>query len=149
MNLLKKDMYSNEVLFEKVKLPKPYISKKIEATALRAILGSTHQTAYRLYLIANGIKELQKFASIESDEYLLTANVVTECGFIGEAKTQIWNVMHFQPLQLKKPKFIVRCELVHLMSNKTVYRCVFEHKNPDVIYNQVQECIDNLKNILE
>ena len=149
MNLLKKDMYSNEVLFEKVKLPKPYISKKIEATALRAILGSTHQTAYRLYLIANGIKELQKFASIESDEYLLTANVVTECGFIGEAKTQIWNVMHFQPLQLKKPKFIVRCELVHLMSNKTLYRCVFEHKNPDVIYNQVQECIDNLKNILE
>lgn len=149
MNLLKKDMYSNEVLFEKVKLPKPYISKKIEATALRAILGSTHQTAYRLYLIANGIKELQKFASIESDEYLLTANVVTECGFIGEAKSQIWNVMHFQPLQLKKPKFIVRCELVHLMSNKTVYRCVFEHKNPDVIYNQVQECIDNLKNILK
>ena len=149
MNLLKKDMYSNEVLFERVKLPKPYISKKIEATALRAILGSTHQTAYRLYLIANGIKELQKFASIESDEYLLTANVVTECGFIGEAKTQIWNVIHFQPLQLKKPKFIVRCELVHLMSNKTVYRCVFEHKNPEKIYNQVQECIDNLKNILE
>jgi hypothetical protein len=138
-----------EVLFEKVKLPKPYISKKIEAKALRAVLDSTHQTAYRLYLIANGIKELQKFASIETDEYILTANVVTECGFIGEAKSQIWNVIHFQPLQLKKPKFIVRCELVHLMSNKTLYRCVFEHKNPEAIYNQVQECIDNLKNILE
>lgn len=142
-------MYSNEVLFEKVKLSKPYISKKIEATALRAILDSTYQTAYRLYLIANGIKELQKFASISSDEYLLTANVVTECGFIGEAKTQIWNVIHLQPLQLKKPKYIVRCELIHLMSNKTVYRCIFEHKNPEVIYNQVQECIDNLKTILK
>lgn len=142
-------MYSNEVLFEKVKLQKPYISKKIEATALRAILDSTHQTAYRLYLIANGIKELQKFASISSNEYLLTANVVTECGFIGEAKTQIWNVIHLQPLQLKKPKYILRCELIHLMSNKTVYRCIFEHKNPEVIYNQVQECIDNLKTILE
>jgi len=138
-----------EVLFEKVKLSKPYISKKIEATALRAILDSAHQTAYRLYLIANGIKELQKFASISSNEYLLTANVVTECGFIGEAKTQIWNVIHLQPLQLKKPKYILRCELIHLMSNKTVYRCIFEHKNPEVIYNQVQECIDNLKNILE
>jgi hypothetical protein len=142
-------MYSNEVLFEKVKLSKPYISKKIEATSLRAILDSTYQTAYRLYLIANGIKELQKFASISSNEYLLTANVVTECGFIGEAKTQIWNVIHLQPLQLKKPKYIVRCELIHLMSNKTVYRCIFEHKNPEVIYNQVQECIDNLKTILE
>jgi hypothetical protein len=138
-----------EVQFEKVKLPKPYISKKLEANTLRAVLDSTHQTAYRLYLIANGVKELQKFASIVNDEYILTANVVTECGFIGDAKSQIWNIIHLQPLLLKKPKFIVRCELLHLMSNKTVYRCVFEHKNPEEIYNQVQECIDNLKNILE
>ena len=138
-----------EVLFEKVKLTKPYISKKLEANTLRAVLESTHQTAYRLYLIANGIKELQKFASIQSDEYLLTANVITECGFIGEAKNQIWNVLHLQPLLLKKPKYIVRCELVHLISNKTVYKCVFEHKNPEDIYDQVQECISNLKNILE
>ena len=138
-----------EVFFEKVKLPKPYVSKKIEPKTLRTVLDSTYQTAYRIYLIANGIKELQKFASIESDEYILTANVVTECGFIGDAKNQIWNIIHLQPLMLKKPKFIVRCELVHLMSNKTMYRCVFEHKNPEEIYNQVQECIDNLKNILE
>jgi hypothetical protein len=138
-----------EVLFEKVKLSKPYISKKLEASTLRAVLDSTHQTAYRLYLIANGIKELQKFASISTDEYILTANVATECGFIGDAKNQIWNVTHLQPLLLKKPKYIVRCELLHLISNKTVYRCVFEHKNPEEIYNQVQECINNLKNILE
>ena len=138
-----------EVFFEKVKLPKPYVSKKIEPKTLRTVLDSTYQTAYRIYLIANGIKELQKFASIESDEYILTANVVTECGFIGDAKNQIWNIIHLQPLMLKKPKFIVRCELVHLMSNTTMYRCVFEHKNPEEIYNQVQECIDNLKNILE
>lgn len=138
-----------EVLFEKIKLTKPYVSKKLEAKTLRAVLDSTYQTAYRLYLIANGIKELQKFASIESDEYILTANVITECGFIGEAKSQIWNVIHLQPLQLKKPKYIVRCELLHLVSNKTLYRCVFEHKNPDEIYNQVQECMDNLKSILE
>ena len=139
----------SEVLFEKVKLSKPYISKKLEASTLRAILDSTHQTAYRLYMIVNGIKELQKFASIESEEYTLKANVVTECGFIGNAKNQIWNVIHLQPLLLKKPKYIMRCELVHLISNKTIYRCLFEHKNPENIYNQIQECIDNLKNILE
>lgn len=69
-----------EVLFEKVKLSKPYITKKLEASTLRAVLDSTHQTAYRLYMIANDIKELQKFASISSDEYILTANVITECG---------------------------------------------------------------------
>jgi hypothetical protein len=138
-----------EVLFEKVKLSKPYISKKLEASTLRAVLDSTHQTAYRLYLIANGIKELQKFASISSDEYSLTANVITECGFIGDAKAQLWNIIHLQPLLLKKPKYILRCELVHLITNKTLYRCVFEHKNSEEIYNQVQECIDNLKNILE
>lgn len=138
-----------EVLFEKVKLSKAYVSKKLEASTLRAILDSTHQTAYRIYLIANGIKELQKFASIRSDEYILTANVITECGFIGHAKSQIWNVMHLQPLLLKKPRYILRCDLIDLASNKSIYKCTFENKNPEKIYNQIQECINNLKTILE
>lgn len=135
------------VQFEKTRLLQPYISKKIEPGTLQKVLGSSYQTAYRLYLIANSIKEVQKFASIDSDEYDLTATVKTECGFVGDAKKQVWSILHLQPLLHKKPLYKLRCELKHLMSNNVVYRCQLEHKNPEVIYDQIQECIDNLNKI--
>ena len=138
-----------EVQFEKTRLFKPYISKKIESGTLQKVLDSPYQTVYRLYLISNGIKELQEFASISSEEYDLTAYVKTECGFIGEANRQVWSIVHLQPLLQKKPLYTIRCELKHLMTNKVIYKCTLEHKNPDVIYNQIQECIDNLKEILK
>jgi hypothetical protein len=138
-----------EVQFEKTRLFKPYISKKIEPGTLQKVLDSPYQTAYRLYLISNGIKELQDFASISSEEYDLTAYVKTECGFIGDASKQVWSITHLQPLLQKKPLYTIRCELRHLMTNNIIYKCTLSHKNPDIIYNQIQECIDNLKEILK
>jgi hypothetical protein len=138
-----------EVQFEKTRLFKPYISKKIEPGTLQKVLDSPYQTAYRLYLISNGIKELQDFASISSEEYDLTAYVKTECGFIGDASKQVWSITHLQPLLQKKPLYTIRCELRHLMTNNIIYKCTLSYKNPDVIYNQIQECIDNLKEILK
>jgi hypothetical protein len=138
-----------EVQFERTRLFKPYISKKIEPGTLQKVLDSPYQTAYRLYLISNGIKELQDFASISSEEYDLTAYVKTECGFIGDASKQVWSITHLQPLLQKKPLYTIRCELRHLMTNNVIYKCTLSHKNPDVIYNQIQECIDNLKEILK
>jgi hypothetical protein len=135
------------VRFEKTRLLQPYISKKIESGTLQKVLGSSYQTAYRLYLIANGIKEVQKFASIISDEYDLVATVKTECGFVGDAKKQVWSILHLQPLLLKKPLYTLKCELRHLMTNKVIYKCSLEHKNPEEIYDQIQECIDNLNKI--
>lgn len=137
-----------KLIVEKVRLKNQYISKKIEAGALKQVLNSTHHTAYRLYLIANGIKELQKFATIDSEEYSLTAYIKTECGFAGEAKEQVWKITHLQPLLRKIPKYTLKCELKHLMSNNIIYKCTLEHRNKDVIYNQIQDCINNLKEII-
>lgn len=138
-----------EVFPEKTRLFKPYISKKIEPGTLQKVLDSSHQTTYRLYLIANGIKEIQEFASISDEEYDLIAYVKTECGFVGEASKQVWAITHLQPLLQKKPLYTLRCELKNMMSNKVIYKCVLEHKNPEVIYDQIQECITNLKEILK
>lgn len=131
-----------------IRLNNPYLSKKLEARALKEVLDSNYHTAYRLYLIANGFKELQKFAEIKGEEYSLTAYVKTEFGFVGDAKSQVWSVTHLQPLLLKKPKYTLKCELKHIQSNQTIYKCVLEHKNQEAIYNQVQECIDNLNKII-
>ena len=129
-------------------LKKPYISKKIEASSFKTVLASTYQTAYRLYLITNDIKELQEFAELEHEDYFLTAFVKTECSAAGEARSQIWNIKHLQPLLNKKPTYNLRCHLTHKMSNKDVYRCNLESIKPTEIYNQIQECINDIYNIL-
>jgi len=41
----------------KIDLDSLYITKKIEASAFKTVLASTYQTAYRLYLITNSIKD--------------------------------------------------------------------------------------------
>ncbi len=132
----------------KLRLSSPYLSKKIESGTLKKVLDSPYQTAYQIYLIANGIKELQEFADIKHERYLLTAYVKTECGFIGEARDQVWSIIHLQPLLKKSPKYTVRCELLDIVSNKVLYKSSLEHKNQDVIYNEIQECIDNLNKII-
>lgn len=130
-------------------LKKPYISKKIEASAFKTVLASTFHTAYRLYLITNDIKEVQEFAELEHEDYSMIALVRTECSAASEAKTQIWNIKHLQPLLKNKPRYILRCSLTHKMSNKEVYRCNLTSINQHEIYNQIQECLDDVNNIIK
>ena len=96
-------------------------------------------------IISYSIKEPVCYSS---EEYSLIAHIKTTHTFAGEAKTQIWAVTHLQPLLIKNPKYTLRCELRHLQSNKVVYKCTLEHKNQEIIYNQIQECIDNLNKII-
>ena len=106
----------------KISLQRPYITRKIEASALKTVLASTYQTAYRLYLITNGIKEVQSFYENENKDYNVIASIKTSAAAAGEARAQIWNVKHLQPLLSKKPLYILRCRVTHKESNKIVYR---------------------------
>lgn len=133
---------------KKIKLGQPYISKKIEASAFKTVLASTYQTAYRLYIITAGDKELQEFAELKHDEYSLSAYVKTQFSPAGDAKRQIWSVKHLQPLLSKKPKYELKCTLTHKMSNKEVYKCNLVTINKSEIYNQIQECIEEINKIL-
>ena len=60
-----------------IRLIEPYIIKKIEASAFKTVLASTYQTAYRLYLITNGIKEIQNFYEATHPDYYILATVKT------------------------------------------------------------------------
>jgi hypothetical protein len=132
-----------------MKIPKSYINKKLESSSIPTILKSDHHTAYRLYLITNNIKEVENFATIDSLDYNLIAYVKTECGFTGLARKQIWDIIHLQPLLKKIPRYTLQCELRHRMTNKVIYKCVFQHKNINVMYTQIQECIKQLNEILK
>ena len=75
-----------EVQFKKTRLFKPYLSKKIESGTLQKVLNSTYQTAYRLYLISNEIKELQEFAAIDATIVFNTPNYKV---WVGNFRTRI------------------------------------------------------------
>ena len=99
-----------------------FITKKIEASAFKTVLASTYQTAYRLYLITNGIKEFQPFYEETHPDYFINCGVKTEAAVAGEARAQVWNVRHLQPILRKKPRFILRCSITEKKTNKEVYK---------------------------
>ena len=132
---------------ERVHLPSLYVSTRLNHNTLAAVMSSPNETVYRLYLIAEGIKETQDFATIDTNEYTLTAIVRNVCAFNGDAKRQIITIPKFNDLLLKRPLYIVKCELRSLLTNKILYRCEFKHKRQELIYNQIQECIYDLEKI--
>jgi hypothetical protein len=132
----------------KVILKQPYLTKKIEPSALKTVLGSNHQTAYRLYCITNGLRERQDFLTLKDSNYDLRAFVKTEASVAAGAKEQVWSIKHLQPILNKKPKYILRCSLVDRRTNKEVYRCDDTTLNKNSIYALIEECETDIKNIL-
>lgn len=130
-----------------IKLQTKFITKKIEASAFKTVLASTYQTAYRLYLITNGIKELQPFYEEDHPDYFINCSVKTVAAAAGEARAQVWNVRHLQPILRKKPRFILRCSITEKKTNKEIYRCKLITKNEYEIYRQIQECINDIHDI--
>lgn len=131
-----------------INLQPPYLTKKIEPTAFKTALGSTYQTAYRLYLITNEIEELQHFIEVKHPEVWVTGTVKTEAAPAGEVKQQIWAVKHLAPLLSKKPRYILKCSVTQKSTNQELYRCEITTVNKNTIYKQVQDCINDIKQLL-
>lgn len=128
-----------------IRLPSFYISKKIETSAFKTALASTYQTAYRLYLITNGIKDFIEFIEYEGDDYFIRAAVKTQASFIGEAKEQVHSVKHLSPLVKNKPLYTIKCSVTCKKTNKELYICDKFSKKPMQIYDQIEECIEDIQ----
>ena len=132
----------------KFNLQEPYITKKIDASALKTVLASTYQTAYRLYLITNNVKEVQSFYENENKDYHVIASIKTSAAAAGEARAQIWNVKHLQPILRIKPRYVLRCRVTNKQTNKVIYRSEIISIKADTIYSEVMLCIKDLDKIL-
>ena len=132
----------------KFNLQEPYITKKIDASALKTVLASTYQTAYRLYLITNNVKEVQSFYENENKDYHVIASIKTSAAAAGEARAQIWNVKHLQPILRIKPRYILRCRVTNKRTNKVIYRSEIISIKADTIYSEVLLCVKDLDKIL-
>lgn len=131
------------------KLEKPYIIKKIEPIAFKVACSTNYQTAYRLYLIANEIKEIQPFFECEHPDFFVIAHVKTEAAAANMARQQIWSIKHLQPLMYKKPRYVLKCVIKDRATNKTVYRSEITSINQDVIYEHAQLNINKIKDLLK
>lgn len=132
-----------------INLQSPYLTQSIEPSAFKTALGSTYQTAYRLYLITNQIEELQHFIEVKHPEVWVTATVKTEAALAGRAKRQAWAVSHLTPLLRKKPRYILKCNVTLKSTNQEIYRCDLVSINPSTIYKQIQDCINDIKLLLD
>jgi len=126
-----------------------YITKKIEASALKTVLASTYQTAYRLYLITNGIKEIQSFWSKTHPDYFILASVKTEAALVGDARKQAWNIKHLQPLLNKKARYTIKATVSCKKTNKYIYRLDFTSIKKESVYDHVQQVITDINQITE
>jgi hypothetical protein len=131
-----------------IRLLKPYITKKIEASAFKTVLASTYQTAYRLYLITSGIKEVQPFYEFSHPDYYVAATVKTIAAPAGEVRSQVWNVKHLAPLLRKKPRYVLKCSVTNKLTNKIIYRSEITSIKAQTIYDQIQECVLDLDTLL-
>lgn len=130
-----------------IKLVKPYFSKKLAADTLKTVLASPYQTAYRLYLMINGIDEIQDFYEDNHDDYFIIATLRTVATPIGEAKRQIWSVTHLSPIIRKKPRWIIKASITKKSTNKEIYRFYNETLSEEVIYKDIAEIVSEIENI--
>lgn len=130
-----------------IKLVSPYFSKKLEANTLKTVLASPYQTAYRLYLMINGINEIQDFYEDSHEDYLIYAMIKTVAKPISDAKQQIWSVTHLMPIIKHKPKWIVKASITCKKTNRELYRFHNETLKEEEVYRDIAEVVAEIQNI--
>ena len=126
------------------KVKNPYIIKKLKSDTLTKVLNSHESTVYRLYLLANELKEIQHFAEMSHPGISLSATLKTEYAFAGGARTQIQDIFTFNNLLNKKPKYIIKCECIDLYSNKNIFVYRHEVSTKRQVYNSIKQCLSEL-----
>jgi hypothetical protein len=135
-----------------VKLPDPYISVKLDESGINHVLTKVSLfVAYEMYLIRNGLKRRYDYLTIPEDSNLnLDAYVVVSYAFIGDAKSQAWNIKPISKLLKKKPKYSVVCELSQKSEyNKYLYKFRFESTRKKSIYKMIEESKAEIKKIFD
>ena len=130
-----------------IKLVKPYFSKKLAADTLKTVLASPYQTAYRLYLMINGIDEIQEFYEDNHEDYFIIATIRTIAIPIGDAKRQVWSVTHLAPIIRKKPRWVIKASITKKSNNEEVYRFYNETLSEDEVYKDIAEIVSEIQNI--
>ena len=133
----------------KILIGKPYLTKKLGPNAVSAALSAGHQTAYRLLLTVNGLKERQTFCRLNNKAYSLTAYVRTDSSPVGECREQIQSIPVFRDILKKRSKITVCCDLIDYETNKSIFKFSNETTKTDTVFSNIEYCVKELSRILE
>lgn len=127
----------------KIRLDKKYITKAIDRESLLKIIASNNPgIVHRIYLLQNELKKRQDFLEvIDSDRYIINANVSTNYAYAGDAKKQAEVIGFMRDLVRKRPEFIINFSIQRKQDMKDVFN--FKHVTTNV--NEVVELMDKLE----
>jgi len=126
-----------------------YLSKKIETDSFTKLLADNNPSViFRMYYIANGVKERQVFLELNNtEEYSLIAAVYTKSNLKGDAKDQI-SAVSIKNRMIYTPHYRVRVILTHKKTGNEVFD--FEHitSSEREIYNLIPVIKNKIDNLL-
>lgn len=127
----------------KIRLDKKYITKALDRESLLKIIASNNPgIVHRIYLLQNELKKRQDFLEvIDSDRYIINANVSTNYAYAGDAKKQAEVIGFMRDLVRKRPEFIINFSIQRKQDMKDVFN--FKHVTTNV--NEVVELMDKLE----
>lgn len=131
----------------KINLSDLYIQKKLHHDTLVKILGDKNPLVlFRMYCIANEIKERQDLFEISDSNYFMLSSVTTRPALKGPAREQA-KVMKMKGLD-KSPYYKIRIIITDKKTNTDVFS--FEHKTSkkEVVYDLIPRLETKINNLL-
>lgn len=134
-----------------VRLNSLYLTKRLDSDTFTKLLGDNNPPViFRMYYIANGVKERQEFLKLsedESEEYNLLAALYTKSKLTGEAKEQI-DSCSIKNRMNYTPHYRIRLILTHKKTGFEVLDFVHITSSEKEIYNLIQELKKRVDTIL-
>jgi len=129
-----------EIKRHKIDIENLYISKPLEKETFIKVLNENKFTIHELYLIANSLKSMHYFLSLENHpKYSITAYVSIKHGYCGEARSQISVIKNMQEKYKLRPYMSLVYKIIDKSNTKEIFSFSHETVNKNQIYNLIDE----------
>lgn len=131
----------------KVNLNDLYIEKKLHHDTLVKILGDNNPLVlFRMYCIANEIKERQELFEIDNKDYFMLSSITTKPSLKGEAREQA-KVVKMKGLE-KSPYYKIRIIITEKKTNIDVFSFEYKTSKKEAVYNLIPRLETKINNLL-
>lgn len=121
-----------EIVRNKIRLDKKYITEPLESDSLVKLISSGNAgILHRIYLIKNELKKRQVFLEVDDhDKYIVNANISTNYAYAGKAKKQAEVISFMRELVKKGPEFKVNFTVQRKEDMKMIFN--FSHSTTNI-----------------
>lgn len=130
----------------KINIENLYISKPLEKETFLKVMRENHNTIHSLYLIANDLKSMHYFLSLDDHpEYTVSAFISVHHGYCGKAKQQISIISSMRDKFKRRPSYSITYKII----DKSTMKDVFSFKHMSTNKNEIYRLIERFYNKTE